>query len=270
MLLITGSSGQLSSLISGKATAARRDTIIGGRTLTGNEPGKRRIDFDDPASLDLSGVRTLMLVSAGFAEDDVVIKRHDNIIAAAERQGVPHIVYTSLTATGDHLAFALAHRWTERRLQESTLAWTILRNGLYAELIGSLVAPAEGAINAPFGAGRISAVAREDLADAAITVLSDPSRHADAVYELSGIRAWSASDLASGLDVEYAPVSLSEGRAQLANFPLLPFQPAMVMSIFSAAAAGFLEAKTSDLEKLLAALPRNSLEFAAAAARPTF
>lgn len=42
-----------------------------------------------------TGVDTLVLVSAGTAEDDVVIRRHDNAIRAAEHDGVGHIVYTS-------------------------------------------------------------------------------------------------------------------------------------------------------------------------------
>jgi len=42
-------------------------------------------------------------------------------------------------------------RWTERRLQQSNLSWTILSNGLYAELIGAFAAPVEGVIRTPFG-----------------------------------------------------------------------------------------------------------------------
>ncbi|HCB56651.1 MAG TPA: NmrA family transcriptional regulator, partial [Arthrobacter bacterium] len=61
------------------------------------------LDFDDPGTLDFTGVHTLVLVSAGTAEDDVVINRHENAITAAERDGVRHIVYTSLADDGDHL-----------------------------------------------------------------------------------------------------------------------------------------------------------------------
>jgi NAD(P)H dehydrogenase (quinone) len=226
------------------------------------------MDFDDPASLDLTGIMTLLLVSAGYAEDDVVIQRHENIIAAAERQGVGHVVYTSLTGSGDHLAFALAHRWTERRLQRSSMAWTILRNGLYAELIGARAAPINGTIYAPFGSGRISSVAREDLADAAIAVLSAPANHVSTIYELSGDTPWNIADLANTLGVAYAPTPLAQERTKLNAAPLQPFQPAMLLSIYSAAAAGFLDAPQSDLAKLLASSPRDSLALAVAEARP--
>ena len=145
------------------------------------------------------------------------------------------------------------------------MAWTILRSGLYAELVGALAAPINGTIYAPFGSGRISSAAREDLADAAVAVLSAPANHASNIYELSGTAAWSVADLAKALRVEYAPTALAQERTKLNAAPLLPFQPAMLLSIYSSAAAGFLDAPQSDLPKLVSA-PSDSLALAAAEA----
>ena len=267
MILLTGGSGQLSSLIAEGTKDAGLDICIGSRLAEETDTGRRRIDFDDPETLDFSDVETLMMISAGYAEDDVVIRRHDAVIAAAIRSGVRHVVYTSLSGTGDHLAFSLAHRWTEKRLKDSRLAWTILRNGLYAELIGALAAPLDGVIRAPFGTAPLSPVARQDLADAAVTVLKDPRAHAGMIYELSGADGWSVADLAEKLSVPYRPANLEETRASLAAAPLKPFQPPMLMSIYSTAAAGFLEARTTDLAVLIAGAPRPTLPIAAEAAR---
>jgi len=137
----------------------------------------RLVDFDEPDTLDFSNVDTLVVVSAGTAEDDVVIARHDRAITAAERDGVGHLIYTSLTTAGDHLSFALAHRWTENRIRNGSIPWTILRNGLYAELIAHLLTPIAGVITAPFGDGSVAAVAREDLALAAANVATAPDEH---------------------------------------------------------------------------------------------
>lgn len=224
------------------------------------------MDFDDPAGPDLTGVRVLVLVSAGYGEDDVVLARHDRVVSAAERHGVQHVVYTSLVGAGDHLAFALAHRWTERRLRESRLSWTILRNGLYAELFGQLAAPVGGAVTAPFGTGAVAAVARQDLADAAVRVAADPAAHRDRTYELTGPVAFTAAGLAAELGVPYHPVSLGERRAALVGPDLLPFQPAMLMSIYSATAAGFLAETRDDLAGLLSRPPRDPVPVAVAAA----
>lgn len=267
MILLTGGSGQLSSLIAQGTKDAGLDICIGSRLAEETDTGRRRIDFDDSETLNFSDVETLMMISAGYAEDDVVIRRHDAVIAAAIRSGVRHVVYTSLSGTGDHLAFSLAHRWTEKRLKDSRLAWTILRNGLYAELIGALAAPVDGVMRAPFGTGLLSPAARQDLADAAVTVLQDPSAHAGMIYELSGTEAWSVSDIADGLGAAYQPWSLEEMRASLTGAPLKPFQPPMLMSIYSSAAAGFLHSGRTDLPALLSARPRPTLPIAAEAAR---
>ena len=110
MILVTGSNGQLASLILQELAARQVPAVGDSRTPTGRQ---RRLDFDEPSSIDLTGVSTLVLVSAGYAEDDQVITRHREALAAAVRDGVEHVIYTSLTGSGDHLGFALAHRATE-------------------------------------------------------------------------------------------------------------------------------------------------------------
>ncbi len=266
MLLITGASGHLGSLVHAGLAERGLTPLAGTRTPARFGALGRVVDFDDPASLDLAGVRTLVLISAGYGEDDVVIARHDRVITAAESGGVEHVVYTSLTAAGDHLAFALAHRWTERRLQGSSLTWTILRNGLYAELFGQLAAPVNGVITAPFGDGALAVVARQDLADVAVQVAANPQAHRNRTYELTGSTTITAAELAVALKVPYKPVSLAEQRMALTSAGVLPFQPAMLMSIYSATATGFLDSTHSDLESLLACPPRHIMPIAAAAA----
>ncbi|WP_428239548.1 NAD(P)H-binding protein [Gynuella sp.] len=261
MILITGASGHLSSLVTQKAREIGLPIITASRA-SGSD---RRIDFDQPETLNFADVDTLFLTSAGYAEDDVVIKRHGNVIAAARAQGVKHIIYTSLSYTGDHLGFALAHRWTEQKLRESGMAWTILRNGLYAELIGTLAAPREGQITAPFGSAGISAVAREDLADAAITVLRDVTAHVNTCYELSGVKPFSIPDLAQRIGIPYEPTNFAAERTMLDHLQLLPFQPPMLMSIYASAMSGFLETGTSDLMTLVPR-PKDALMVACSSA----
>ncbi|MFJ4821920.1 NAD(P)H-binding protein [Streptomyces bacillaris] len=130
MIMVTGAQGQLASRTLQELAARGTPALGGSRTPAAVQ---RRLDFDDRASLDLTGVSTLVLVSAGYAEDDRVLARHRAVLGAALRDGVGHVVYTSLTGAGDHLGFALAHRATERLVRDSGLTWTILRNGLYAE-----------------------------------------------------------------------------------------------------------------------------------------
>lgn len=238
------------------------DAVGGTRTPT---TGQRHLDFDAARGLDLTGVSTLVLVSAGYAEDDRVVARHGAVLDAAVRDGVEHIIYTSVTGAGDHLGFALAHRATERLIESSGLGWTVLRNGLYAELVGALLVWAPEGLESAFGDGAVSAVGRADLAAAAAVVAQAPSQHAGATYELVGVPV-TASDIAARLEVAHRSIGLGEYRDRLLSDPtLLPFQPPMLASIATNIRHGFLSGTSPDLRGLLNRAPVDPLTIAAAA-----
>ncbi|MEU9112164.1 NAD(P)H-binding protein [Streptomyces sp. NPDC048483] len=262
MILVTGATGALGQLVAEKL-AARDDVVLG--TRTPRSTAERRVDFDDPASLDFTGVDTLLLISAGYGEDDVVIARHEAAISAAEKARVRHLVYTSLSGDGDHLPYALAHRWTERRIHHSSLEGTILRNGLYAEFLAAIAAPApDGTIAAPLGDGRLAAVAREDLAEVAARVVAAPEQHAGRTYELVGEKPLGGAELAAATGGSYEPGSLARTReAIIAAGAALPFQVPMLVGTYSAIAAGFLDGTHighNALPELLGREPRSALE----------
>ena len=228
MILVTGANGNLGSATLA-ALRARGASATGASRTPG--AGIRRLDFDDPSGIDLAGVSTLVLVSAGYAEDDRVIGRHAAVLDAAVRDGVRHVVYTSLTGAGDHLGFALAHRATERLVRARGVPWTILRNGLYAELFGGLLLWADNGVESAFGDGALAAVARADLAEAAAVIAADPARHSGRVYDLVGTPI-TAAEVAGRLAVPHRTIGLGEYRRRLHETPgLLPFQPPMLASI---------------------------------------
>ena len=262
MILVTGTTGKLGRAIF--STLVDRDAVVISSSRNG-EGAARAIDFDQPGAISLEGVETLVLVSAGEAEDDVVVARHEAAIAAAERDGVKHVVYTSLAAEGDHLGFALAHRWTERRLHRSTLSWTILRNGLYADLFGSLLGWSDDKLTSAFGNGALAAVTRLDLAEAAAIVAEAPQNHAGRTYDLVGDPI-TALQVAERLGVALVDIPLSERRRELDEAGLKAFQPAMLMSIHTNVRHGFLEGTSDDLSGLLGREPSDALAEAAVAA----
>ncbi|MCB5169454.1 NAD(P)H-binding protein [Streptomyces bambusae] len=248
MIMVTGANGHLASLTLQELAERHVPALSGTRSPV---EGQRRIDFDDPTSLDFTGVSTLLLVSAGYAEDDRVISRHQAALDAAVRDGVSHVVYTSLAGDGDHLGFALAHRATERLIKSSGLGWTILRNGLYAELFGTLLTWTADGVESPFGDGALAAVARADLAAAAAAVVGDPAAHAGETYDLVG-EPITAVGIAESLGVAHRTIGLGEYRAQLrADDTLLPFQPPMLASIATSVRHGFLGTMSPELARLL-------------------
>lgn len=249
MILVTGASGRLAGKVIDDLHRRGADVVGGSRTPA---DGMRRVDFDRPDELDFRGANTLVLISAGRGEDDIVIGRHRAAIAAAQRAGVGHIVYTSLTTAGDHLVHAVSHRATERLIRESGTAWTILRDGMYAEAFAMLLARgADGAVESPYGEGALAAVARDDLAEAAAVVAADPAPYAGAVYDLVG-RPMTVADVARALGVGWRTIGLAEFRACLqARSGLLPVQREMAVSIASNVRHGFLAAPGPDLARLI-------------------
>ncbi len=267
MILVTGANGNLGSAT--LAALRSRGVAARGGSRTPGE-GMQRLDFDDHMSLGLSEVSTLVLISAGYAEDDQVVGRHAAVLEAAVRDGVGHVVYTSLTTAGDHLGFALAHRASERLVQASGLSWTILRNGLYAELFGGLLMWAEHGVESAFGDGALAAVAREDLADTAALVAANPAGHSGRVYDLVGTPI-TAGQVADQLGVPHHTIGLGEYRRRLLEeMPgLLPFQAPMLASIATGIRHGFLGGTASDLTDLLGRPARDPLATAVAAASAT-
>jgi NAD(P)H dehydrogenase (quinone) len=286
MIVVTGVSGALGGAILGGLRAAG-GPVVAGASSSGDGAGVRHADFDRPDTLEraFEGARVLVFVSAGYAEDDVVLARHGAVVRAAAAAGVEHVIYTSLAGSGERLTIALAHRWTEARLAEAPFDVTVLRNALYAEipaglaLAGVPAAAESGVFAAPLGEGRVSVAARQDLAAVAVRVAAEAwqdvvsggaRRHAGRTYELEGVSAVGGHDLAEvlsevlGRPVAYHPVPLRDARAGLAG--LEAYQAGHTISTFSNIGAGLMEAGRSDLPAFLDA-PRPARDLIAEAVR---
>ena len=263
MIMVTGASGRLSSAVLAELRARGIPAVGGSRTPSA---GQRHVDFSAPDSLDFNGVDTLLLVSAGAQEDDRQIAFNRAAVEVAERDGVSHLVYTSLTGAGDHLSMALPHRVTERIIMASDMTWTILRNGVYAEILAAPLSwEKQGEalrIVSPLGDGAVAAVARRDLARAAASVLSAPGGHKERVYELVGSRAVSTADVAGRLGCEVRDIGLGEYRQLLAGGGMPAFRQSLMLSIASVIRHGFLAGTGDDLSRLLDGDPMDPLSVA--------
>lgn len=201
---ITGATGQLGRLVVEKL---KQKTVSDQLVALVRSPEKaadleieaKSFDYGKPETLSksLEGIDQLMLISG--SEIGQRATQHKNIIEAAKKAGVKHIVYTSLLhADTSKLILAAEHVATEKMLKESGIPHTILRNGWYTEnYTGSIPGAVEaGAFIGSAGEGKISSATREDFAEAAAIVLSDKGQQGK-TYELAGDESYTLKDLAA-------------------------------------------------------------------------
>src|ERR1700756_1845090 len=137
MVLITGVTGhvgrRVAEILSQRGLKLRlmgRDTAKLPR-LSNSEP--MSADYADPASLDkvMSGIERAFIVS-GHSEPGQRAREHRNVIQAAARAGVKHLVYTSFQGASPDSKFPYSrdHYQTEKYLKESGVPFTALRDSM--------------------------------------------------------------------------------------------------------------------------------------------
>lgn len=202
-IAITGATGQLGRLVIDKLKQKVPASDIVALVRSPEKAQSlgvsvRAANYAEPDSLDaaLNGIDTLLLISSSEVGQRTV--QHANVIAAAKKAGVKHLIYTSLLhANTSPLSLADEHIATETAIKASGLSYTIMRNGWYTENYTGAVgaALAQGAFIGSAGEGRVSSASREDFAAAAVAILTSPG-HENVTYELAGDTAWTLKDLA--------------------------------------------------------------------------
>lgn len=106
-------------------------------------------------------------------------------------------MYLSLVGAAPDAVFTFArdHYATEQHIRNTGIPYTFLRMNLYLDYIPFTVSP-DGVIKGPAGVGRLAAVLRDDIADAAAAVLTSDV-HEGKTYDLTGREAFTAAESAA-------------------------------------------------------------------------
>jgi NAD(P)H dehydrogenase (quinone) len=263
VLGITGSTGAVGGRVA--AALAGSDFRLDLRLLVRDAARAPDIDTDvrvcdyadeEAAVAALRGVDTLLMVSAAEARDRR--EQHRTFIRAAAGAGVAHVVYTSFSGAAADATFTLGrdHHDAETAIRESGMAFTFLRDNFYADLL-PYFADEHGVIRGPAGEGRVAAVARADVADAAVAVLREPAPHAGSTYTLTGPEALTLTEVAAragavlGRELRFEHESVAEAYAsRKAAYGAEQWQLDAWVSTYTAIADGSCAEVTDDVRRL--------------------
>ncbi|HXV28810.1 MAG TPA: NAD(P)H-binding protein [Sinorhizobium sp.] len=267
MILVTGASGYIGGAVlrrlseSGHAVSAMVRNLSRAAQVGAAGTPIRIANYDDRASLEraFEGVDCLVFI-ASDGDARAVMRHHANVIGAAAAAKVGRIIFTSIidVDASSGFYFTPVYRNAERRLHASGTPWTILRCGLYADLIFShwiRPALASGEMSLPVGDAGVTPIARDDVADAlAAAATADDSE--GQIYELTGPRSYSFKEIAAlagrvfGRPIRYVACSpanyLERAWAEMAD----PW-PHAFSSLCKSIAEGRYARVSADFERLL-------------------
>ena len=259
VIAITGSTGHIGRLVA-ESLRDLSPVLIVRDTARAPEISRSRVAVADYADAvnsvrALDGVDILFMVSA--SESKVRRVQHRTFIAAAAAAGVGHIVYTSFFGADRDSVFTLGrdHADAEAAIRASGMSFTLLRDNFYSDLL-PYFADQAGVIRGPAGEGRVSAVARADVAAVAAVILRDPAAHAGATYELTGPEALTLDEVASrggaavGRALSYHRETIEEAYASWSQFGEDQWQLDAWVSTYTAIAEGEVERVTDHVQRV--------------------
>jgi NAD(P)H dehydrogenase (quinone) len=192
-IAVTGASGRLGRLVTAellrRVSADQLILISRSRLPAVSGVAVRYGDFDRPETLPdaFQGADRALVISTLGSRDAVAA--HRAAFENAARAGVGHIVYTSVLnpVPGNPFPPAAAQLHSEADLAATGVAWTVLRNALYADLRAD-IAPhyaRAGRWVTNIGAGAHAFVTRADCSAAAAAVLTGDG-HEGHRYDITG------------------------------------------------------------------------------------
>ncbi|HEY6630056.1 MAG TPA: SDR family oxidoreductase [Rhizobiaceae bacterium] len=270
-LLVTGASGKLGRGVIGHLIAdqkvAPKDIIAVTRDpakladLAAQGVEVRQGDLSDAGSLAkaFAGADRVLIVSTDTAPGSGQrIRQHSAAVAAAKAAGASRVLYTSLPKPDvSVISFAFEHLGSEKALVESGLAYTIFRNGWYAENLFMSLPQAlkSGQWFTSAGDGKLTYAPRDDFAAAIAGGLAS-DEPGNRIHTLTGQQLFTTAEVAAlaskilGKPIAVVQVSDEQLAEGLRRHGLPEPVVAMIVSIDANTRGGFLDLVTPDIETL--------------------
>lgn len=261
-ILILGASGK-----SGRRVAARL-RLRGVATRLASRSSPTPFDWSDPTGWDaaLDGITAVYMVAPA------TVGPADEFVASAQSAGVRRVVLLSgrgADSWGDS-TFGLDMRAAESAVRSSALEWTVLRPNNFAQNFDEdlFLAPLRsGELALPAGETPEPFIDLEDVADVAAEVLTRPSGHIGATYELTGPDALTFGTAvemisrASGQFITYKQISAAEYTALLVEQGVDAQDAEHVTEMFVLMQGGSLATTTDTVASVLGRPPRSFQDY---------
>jgi uncharacterized protein YbjT (DUF2867 family) len=264
---------------SGGVGAAVLEKLGGSPILIGRDASKLAAGFehriaaygDEAMTAALQGADTLFFVSG--RESATRLGEHLAVVDAAVSAGVQRIVYLSFLGAAADSTFTLGrhHYFTEQAIRETGLAFTFLRDSLYQDYLPFMTG-ADGVIRGPAGDGKLSAVARDDVAEVAAQVLRSAGDgvHDGVTYDVTGPEALTLTEVAaqiasaSGQPVSFYNETEDEAYASRAKYNAPAFEVEGWVTSYQSIGVGEMSPVSDDVERVTGRKPGTFAEFLAA------
>ena len=257
---ITGATGAVGTRVAERLTALGvRPRLIARDESKVSAPGAevaRIVDYGDRSSFQIAceGVSTLFLVSASEHPDRVGL--HKTAVDAGVEAGVERIVYLSFLGAAPDATFTFArdHHATEEHIRQKGVAFTFVRNSIYLDYVPYFCGE-DGAIRGPAGDGLFAPIARDDVADVIVAVLTS-REHDGTTFDNTGPELMTMRDAAaelahaSGREIVYRDETLEEARASRARSGAPAWEIEGWVTSYAAIATGEMAVVTDTVPRL--------------------
>lgn len=271
MILVTGATGHLGEatidFLLQKTEAANIAALVRNESKADNLK-KKGIDirYGDYTKYDslleaFKGIKKLMLISSNDLKDRA--GQHINAIKAAKAAGVEHVLYTSFQRKTENPSspiwfIAKDHIETEKFLKESSLIYSIFKNGFYMDMIPDFAGNVleTGKLIFPAGEGKVSCILRKDIAEVLANVLLKEGFDNKEI-EVANSRSYSFSDVARTIgkvtnrEIEYFSPDPNEFKKQLLQAKVPPMMAEMSTAFAVAFSQGEMDLPDDTAKQIL-------------------